>query len=241
MRIKGNGNVGIGTTTPQFPLDINGRMRLSGTNPNDPGIWFNDAGTDRGFVGLQNNNHIGFYGTLNGWGLTMNTNTGAVAVNGNEGTAGQVMQTTGSAGAAQWAAIASVLPSYYLYNNVLGAAYVDVTGPGEYAMYNATININVAGNSRLIISANYLHYTFCPLVGGCAGKGRYYFKVDGNSTEQQSTIMQGGGGYTSASLANYFYDVGPGPHTISFYTRPESGTNQYWAYLGSATIIVMQK
>jgi hypothetical protein len=37
MRIKANGNVGIGTSNPQFPLDINGRARLSGTNPNDPG------------------------------------------------------------------------------------------------------------------------------------------------------------------------------------------------------------
>jgi len=30
MRIKGNGNVGIGTNNPQFPLDVNGGMRLSG-------------------------------------------------------------------------------------------------------------------------------------------------------------------------------------------------------------------
>ena len=30
MRIKGNGNIGIGTNNPQYPLDLNGSMRLSG-------------------------------------------------------------------------------------------------------------------------------------------------------------------------------------------------------------------
>ena len=241
MRIKGTGAVGIGLTNPTFPLEVNGRMRLWGTNPNDPGIWMNDAGVDRGFIGLQNNDHIGLYGSGVGWGFTMNTNTGALAVNGSEGSGGQVMTVNQANGAAQWASVASTLPSYYVYNSVLGGAYVDVPGAGEYAMYNAAITLNVPGNSRLIISANFCHYTFCPVVGSCAGVGRYYFKMDGNSTESQAVIIQGGGGYTSGSISNYFYDVGAGSHTIQFYTRPENGSTHYWAYLGSATIIVLRQ
>ena len=104
LALNALGNIGIGMTNPQFPLDINGRMRLSGSNPNDPGIWLNDAGVNRAFIGLQNNNHVGFYGEGGvGWGgLTMNTITGALALNGNEGQAGQLLTSNSSSSGASW-------------------------------------------------------------------------------------------------------------------------------------------
>ncbi len=98
-----NSRVGIGINNPQHPLDINGRMRLSGTNPDDPGIWLNDAGVDRAFVGLENNNYVGFYGNQGaGWKFAMNTQTGALKVNGSEGAPGQVLMTSGASGTANW-------------------------------------------------------------------------------------------------------------------------------------------
>lgn len=75
MRIKGTGNVGIGTTTPSARLDIkggggttvdllvNGRIR---SNNNDGGMW---VASDR-FVGGVNTNQIGFYNS--GWDLIVN-------------------------------------------------------------------------------------------------------------------------------------------------------------------------
>jgi hypothetical protein len=122
--IDNSGNIGIGTGAPQFPLDINGRIRLSGINPNDPGVWLNDAGTDRGFVGLQTNNEMGFYGNEGvGWGFTMNTISGALSVGGNSGSSGQVLTSNGSSATASWSNrpyAFTIKPIYY--NSLNGSA-----------------------------------------------------------------------------------------------------------------------
>jgi hypothetical protein len=43
MRIKGNGNVGIGTTTPAATLDVNGQVKISGGSPGDGKVLVSDA------------------------------------------------------------------------------------------------------------------------------------------------------------------------------------------------------
>jgi hypothetical protein len=61
-------NVGIGTATPAFKLDVSGRMRVkTGTLNNvstSSGIWMEDYrdGTNRAFVGMQDSIRVGFYG-----------------------------------------------------------------------------------------------------------------------------------------------------------------------------------
>ena len=56
LRVQSNGNVGIGTQTPQFPLDVNGNIRLgTGTTGN---ILFGTSGvgtTQAGYIDLINN------------------------------------------------------------------------------------------------------------------------------------------------------------------------------------------
>jgi hypothetical protein len=247
MRIKGNGNVGIGNTDPGYFLDVNGRMRIrsGGNNNTTAGMWLNNnSNTEAAFVGMEDDAHVGFFGNNGaGWKFAMNTQTGAIAVNGNDGAAGQLMQSNGAAGAAQWASIASALPSYYIYNSVGGAIYADVNGPGEFPLPNGTINFSVASNSRVIVSANYAIYTQCPAIGSCSGHGRFYFKMDGNSTYDQFVEVQNGGaGAASGSLANYFYDVGPGSHSLVFYVTPDPlGSSRFYGYLGTATIIIMRQ
>ncbi len=86
MKLKGTGELGIGITSPSFRLEVNGRMKIhsGGSNATSAGIWFNNNAntTNTGFVGMENDNSIGFYGTgtPNGWGMVMEISTGNVGI-----------------------------------------------------------------------------------------------------------------------------------------------------------------
>lgn len=86
MRIKGNGNVGIGASDPAYRLDVSGRIRIrSGGDINSTaGVWLNNIANNvsPAFVGMVNDNAVGFYGntTPNGWGVVMEITTGNVGI-----------------------------------------------------------------------------------------------------------------------------------------------------------------
>jgi hypothetical protein len=87
-------HVGIGTTHPQFPLDLAGRMRIRsmGAGANTAGLWLNNSNNTlaKGFVGMFDDTRMGFYmDGPGGWGLTMN-DAGNVGVVGNVTAAGFV-------------------------------------------------------------------------------------------------------------------------------------------------------
>jgi hypothetical protein len=66
MTVLQNGNIGIGTATPNYLLDVNGRGRLR-HNGASAGMWYNKAdNTEAAFVGMYNDTTFGFYGG-NGW------------------------------------------------------------------------------------------------------------------------------------------------------------------------------
>ena len=63
MRIKGNGNVGIGNTDPGFVLDVSGRVRIRHVGANTAGIWFNKPDNTQGtFIGQYDTNNFGIWG-----------------------------------------------------------------------------------------------------------------------------------------------------------------------------------
>ncbi len=82
MSILDNGFVGIGVNNPGFLLDVNGRMRLRHGGGTSGIILMDDANSvNRGFVGMKDNNSIGFFGyNGGGWGLTMSTTSGDVHI-----------------------------------------------------------------------------------------------------------------------------------------------------------------
>ena len=81
----GNGNVGVGVTDPGYKMDIGGRIRIrsgAGGITNAAGIWLNNPANTASiaFMGVKDVDVAGIYGNISGWGLLMNTTTGAVAV-----------------------------------------------------------------------------------------------------------------------------------------------------------------
>ena len=105
VRIKGNGNVGIGNTDALFKLDVSGRVRIrSGGNIfTTPGLWLNDISNSAtpAFIGMESDNSVGFYGAGHGWGFTMNTNTGKVRIADGTQAAGRILSSDAN-GVTSW-------------------------------------------------------------------------------------------------------------------------------------------
>jgi hypothetical protein len=158
MRIKGNGNVGIGVTDPAYTMDVASRMRIRSKPGFTAGIWLNNEANSAlaSFVGMQADNQVGFFGFGTGWSFLMNTTTGAISFGGTAGQAGQVLKSNGANSAPVWS---SVVPGYNevfqtnaVTDNTIGG-YVDI--PGMVANFTLASPSKVVFNIRLhlLISA----------------------------------------------------------------------------------------
>ncbi|MCW3110305.1 MAG: hypothetical protein JWQ09_4811 [Segetibacter sp.] len=99
INIDPSGNVGVGLITQTYKMDISDRIRLrSGSPSSTAGLWLNNPGNSAtiAFLGIKDVDVAGIYGNNAGWGFTMNTNTGAVAVGNTNPVAGYKLTLQGN-------------------------------------------------------------------------------------------------------------------------------------------------
>ncbi len=102
--IMPNGNVGLGVSDAFYKLDVGSRMRIRSAPGISAGIWLNNEANNESpaFIGMRNNNEVGFFGNGSGWSFTMNTQNGALSMGGSTGTQGQVLSSNGNGSAPSW-------------------------------------------------------------------------------------------------------------------------------------------
>lgn len=77
------GNVGIGVPSPELKVDVGDRVRLRQGASGTAGLslYQTAPAEDRAFIGMQDDNSVGFYGNKGGgWGLSMDVTNGNVGV-----------------------------------------------------------------------------------------------------------------------------------------------------------------
>lgn len=145
-------NVGIGTNSPGYRLDVNGRMRIryGANDANSAGIWLNSVSQiEKAFIGMEDTNYVGLYGINAGWRFSMNVNTGALKINGSVGSVGQVLHSNGGGTAPTWQSFTNQL--YNNTNQVQTTAFVYITEGTETNIPGLTYTFALSGSSKVLI------------------------------------------------------------------------------------------
>jgi hypothetical protein len=212
MRVKGNGNIGLGVIDPTLKLDISGRMRIRTGTDGEAGIWLNNLANTalQAFIGLENDNYVGFYGSGAGWKFGMNTQTGALKINGTEGTAGQVLTSNAGGAAPSWDFPVKTyqwgLPSYAFSST-------------ETSIFNQ--NVTATTNSSFIITVQVSLFGS----GLAASAGTAYLYINGIRSAQIELKVDGNYSYESVvSLPNFIFNGGPGTHSLDIRVLKDGGS-----------------
>lgn len=224
ITLSATGNIGIGVANPGYPLDLNNRMRIrSGGNNNvSAGLWLNNnANTEAAFIGMEDDTHVGLFGNNGaGWRFSMNTQTGALKINGTEGIPGQVLKSNAAGASASWdfpvKTYQWILPNY------------DITTTETSAFSQ---NLVATTNCTYIISIQ------MTLIGGPNGGGEANLSINGIKSTSIQIKIDGNYATTSIiSLPNFIFNAVPGTHTLDLrmFKYSLSGNMSLWNATGSS-------
>jgi len=229
MRIKGNGNVGIGND-PLYKLDVGGRMRLrsGGNNSSSAGLWLNNnSNVEVAFIGMEDDSHVGLFGNNGGgWKFSMNTQNGALKINGSEGNAGEVLKSNGGGSPPSWGAVSS-----WLYNNTYQRTQtsppVVVSTSGQYYLSGMAVNnfsIVVNSNAKLLIITDvYVTPNCC--TGSCINFGTNVYMNGTQITSNNSAdVCIPAGENSSGATGLTMLNVSPATYTFATYASLRSGS-----------------
>lgn len=211
----------------EIGLSVTGRLQLI-TGTETAGIWFkNAANSARGFVGLQSDTTVGFYGNNGaGWGLLMNTRTGAFSISGSQGLPGQVLTSNGLNSPAIWSS-----PTDQLYNNT-----VKVQGSSDVYIDQGITYVTIPGlnytfttfsNAKIII--HYAVYAYAPACPGTCSAGHpidLEFFVNGTGLGANKYYM--GYGYSMTLTGTNIASVPAGTHTINVKAKAAGSLGVYF-------------
>ncbi len=241
MRIKGNGNVGIGNSAPNAPLafppalgkkitlypgtsgDVGfgvagNRLQIYSDNPNaDVAIGYDAAGTFNERFAVKPN--------------------GALAVNGNTGTARQVLTTGGSGAPAQWQPLSGILQTYF--NNQSQVTPLLTSTTTSFVFNNHSYTVAPGANSRLVLNGTF-SFRSVECFACSHTEDRIRILVNGGVVGDFNFVHTANGRYSAFTVSNFMYDLTPGTYTVSFEVihYSFSGTNAY-AWLQSSSLMVI--
>ena len=220
--------LGVGIGNPEYRLDVNGRIRLRRGSDSGSGLWFNNYADISAitFAGMESDVYWGIWGN-NTWRFSVNINTGALKINGNEGRPGDLMMSNGANGA-QWTSVTGMIPSAYADGS--GAVSPRST-QGQPLVPLPMLNfltITVYRKSRLLVSGHFVaEGPKCNV--GCGDGAAYIFLdvagVDRSKVPAALLISAGANSIAAATLSNYAVDVNPGTYTLTFkvFSNPNYG------------------
>jgi hypothetical protein len=240
------GNVGIGNASPNAPLSFpatlthkitlypgatgdvglgvsGNRLQIYADNPNaDVALGYDAAGTF--------NERFAF------------KPTGAMAVNGNAGAAGQVLQSNGGSAAATW-----VSPTNAVFNNIYQATNTAATvftnaAGGPAAIPGMSQTFTVGSNAKVVTT--YTLKLMAPSCFACGNSLVYdYLYLDGVEVSRQILDMPNANSFTANDTM--VLTVGPGTHTVEMrlwdITGPNVTTNAPGSFSSHLVLQVSQQ